>query len=378
MKESFKKSVTLKHLLIDGKKKIGLKFYPDKILNIVVRNLPNIKWSDAFSMAYIENNKENLDRIFNDFKGIAWINLNYFVENKTLNADNDNLNLQWYRDRKNPANRKKCPESYLRKLELKQYAHNTAEIYLSMFEQFINHHQEKDLMEINEMDIRAYLQELIKKGKSNSYLNQMINSIKFYYEVVEGMPNRFYAIERPRKVEFLPKVLSREEIVSIIDNTNNIKHRCIVSLLYSAGLRRTELLNLKLTDIDSKRMVINIRQSKGKKDRLSLLSQKVLEDLKVYYKEYRPKEYLFESPSGKQYSAASVLLIVKRAAKKAKIRKNVTPHMLRHSFATHLLENGTDLRYVQVLLGHSSSKTTEIYTRVATHQIRSIKSPLDE
>ena len=204
----------------------------------------------------------------------------------------------------------------------------------------------------------------------------MINSIKFYYEIVQGMPNRFYEIERPIKDQTLPKIISKEEVKSIIRNTNNLKHKCIVSLLYSAGLRRGELLNLKITDIDSKRMVITIKQAKGNKERLTVLSKTVLEDLRLYFSEWKPKIYLFEGNNNQKYGSTSVLKIVKNAAIKAKINKTVTPHMLRHSFATHLLEAGTDLRYIQVLLGHSSSKTTEIYTHVAINNIKTIISTL--
>ena len=191
------------------------------------------------------------------------------------------------------------------------------------------------------------------------------------------MPNRFYEIERPRKESKLPTVISKEEVLSIIGSTNNIKHKCIIKLLYSSGLRRSELLNLKLADVDSKRMLIRVQGSKGNKDRHTLLSQTVLEDLRIYFREWKPREYLFEGQRGGRYSAQSVLKIVKEAAIKAKIKQSVTPHVLRHSFATHLLESGVDLRQIQVLLGHGSSKTTEIYTHVATNTFRNIKNPLD-
>jgi site-specific recombinase XerD len=147
--------------------------------------------------------------------------------------------------------------------------------------------------------------------------------------------------------------------------------------LYGSGLRRSELLNLKLNDVDSKRMLLRVEGSKGNKDRLTLLSKTSLNHLRLYFTEYRPQVYLFEGRNRKKYSGASVLKIVKIAAEKAKIRVRVTPHVLRHSFATHLLESGTDLRQIQVLLGHGSSKTTEIYTHVATNTFESIKNPLD-
>jgi len=146
--------------------------------------------------------------------------------------------------------------------------------------------------------------------------------------------------------------------------------------MYSSGLRIGELLALKLEDIDSKRMLVRVNLGKGKRDRLTLLSDKVLIDLRIYFKEYRPKNWLFESPGGQAYSSSSVRKIIKKAANIAGIKKHINPHMLRHSFATHLLEAGTDLRYIQTLLGHKSSKTTEIYTHVAKNTFISIKSPL--
>lgn len=265
----------------------------------------------------------------------------------------------------------------MQKLELKQYSNNTVKSYVSCFEKFINHFKEQSIDTLNENDIRNYLQYLIQVHRSKSYINQAINSIKFYYEVVLGMPNRFYAIERPLKDKKLPIVLSKENVRKLIDNTNNIKHRCIVSLLYSAGIRRSELLNLKLENIDSSRMLIRVEDAKGNKDRYTLLSNTTLADLRKYFKEYVPQLYLFEGQDGGQYSPNSVGKIITNATIKAGIKKQVTPHTLRHSFATHLLESGTDLRYIQLLLGHSSTKTTEIYTHVAKSSFDSIKNPLD-
>ena len=282
-----------------------------------------------------------------------------------------------FHNRSKKENYRFVPISYLNKLGSKGYAFSTVKTYVSLFEKVSNHFKDDDLVSIDEQMIQDYLQGLVRIKKSDSYINQMLNSIKFYYEVVEGMPNRFYSIDRPRKKSTLPKVISMEEVQMIIENTNNIKHRCIVSILYSAGLRRQEVLNLKLEDIDSKRMVIRINAGKGFKDRQTILSKKVLLELREYYKQWKPKKYLFEGPKGFQYSGESVSRIVKRAAKKAGIQKNITPHILRHSFATHLLENGTDLRYIQVLLGHGSTKTTEVYTHVATNNIKGIQSPFD-
>jgi integrase/recombinase XerD len=371
------RNITLKHLFINESKFIGLKYYPNPAIDAVVNSIPQASWSDTYSMNYVPNTKENMNRIFKLFKGIAWVNSGNFFNNKPGHKENAPISVDSYRKRELKKGYRSCPEEFLRKLEIKKYALNTAKTYINFFENFINHYPEKSLESIDENDIRNYLQLLAQKDHSHSYLNQAVNSIKFYYEVVMGMPNRFYSIERPRPEHKLPKVISKEEVAEMIIRTKNIKHRCIISVLYSAGLRRGELLNLKLEDIDGKRMVITVRAAKGNKDRLTILSPFVLKELRTYFKEYRPKEFLFEGQNKKQYSAESVGSIIKASAKRARIKKCVTPHMLRHSFATHLLEDGADLRYIQSLLGHSSSKTTEIYTQVTLNHVKNIQSPFD-
>lgn len=371
------KYITLKHLMFQQRKYIGLQFYTDKVLLAMVKELPDVEWSEEYNMYYLPNKPENLDAIYKQFRGVAWINCNYFFPKSSLGRDNPEVDVSSLKNREVKEGLLSCPASYLEKLELKRYAKSTVNTYVCCFEAFLNHYKDRKLEDLNELDIRAYLQQLIKQGYSNSSINQAINAIKFYYEVVLEMPNRFYAIERPRKETKLPKVLAKEEVLAIIDRANNIKHRCIISLLYSAGLRRSEVLELKPEDINGKRMVICVRSAKGNKDRYTLLSHTLLKELREYYLEWRPRHYLFEGPRGKRYSAESVTQIVRKASKKAKIKKRVTPHMLRHSFATHLLEAGTDLRYIQVLLGHNSTKTTEIYTHVATNVYKNIRNPLD-
>jgi site-specific recombinase XerD len=263
-------------------------------------------------------------------------------------------------------------------LEVKRYSFNTARNYTSLFAAFMHFFCGKPLLEINEHDITAYLHHIVKKGMSPSYQNQVVNAIKFYYEQVLDMPQRFYDIGRPRKERKLPMVLSEEEITALISVTTNIKHKAIIVTLYSCGLRLSELLGLKLKDIQSDRKVLFIRNGKGKKDRTTVLSEKTLELLRKYYLAYRPKQYLFEGAQGDRYSARSVQNIIKNGLRAAEINKPASAHTLRHSFATHLLENGTDLRYIQTLLGHSSPKTTEIYTHVSTKFLQGVKSPLDK
>ena len=371
------RSVTLKHLLIQERRYIGLQFNTDKVIHALVKQLPDVKWSNTYNMAYILNTKQNLDEIFKIFNGVVWVNCNHFFDRNIAKEHNETIDITWFRKRELPSTYRVCPLSYLDKLELRKYANNTVKTYVNAFETFINYYNTKDLISINESDVRGYILKLIQEDKSNAYINLAINSIKFYYESVLGMPNRFYKIERPRKEKKLPKVLSKEDVLSIIANTNNLKHKCIVSLLYSSGIRRNELVNLKISDIDSKRMLIRIEAAKGNKDRYTLLSHSLLKDLREYYQQYKPEKYIVEGLYGNQYSGQSIGKVVLNAAIKAGIKTPVTPHMLRHSFATHLLEAGVDLRQIQVLLGHSSSKTTEIYTHVATTTFKKIKNPLD-
>ena len=192
-----------------------------------------------------------------------------------------------------------------------------------------------------------------------------------------GQDKQLYALERPKKKEKLPHILSMEDVQRILNHTKSLKHRAMLTTIYSAGLRIGELLNLKIADIDSQHMRIWVREGKGCKDRITVLSPILLDLLRDYYTYHQPSDYLFEGPEGKKYSASSVRKVLHRAVAKAGIRQTVVPHTLRHSFATHLLEHGTNLRYIQTLLGHTSSKTTEIYTHVSSKKLDEVKSPLD-
>ncbi|MCM8827609.1 MAG: tyrosine-type recombinase/integrase [Candidatus Omnitrophica bacterium] len=199
-----------------------------------------------------------------------------------------------------------------------------------------------------------------------SRLNQDINAFKFYYGVMHK--RKFvYEVKRPHKDRELPVVLSREEVAKILNSVNNIKHKAILMLVYSAGLMVSEVVKLKTEDIDSKRMLIHIKGSKGRKDRYTLLSEKALTILRRYWIEYRPQKWLFDGAKPERHiSIRTAQKIFEHACKKAGIKRDVTVHRLRHSFATHLLESGTDLRYIQEILGHKHSKTTVIYTHVST------------
>lgn len=240
--------------------------------------------------------------------------------------------------------------------------------------------------EVKENDIRGYLLHLIEdKEFTASTVNQVFgkaihsdNALRYLYVDLYKMPFTIGSIPRPRKEKKLPVVLDQSEALKVFDAVDNRKHKTILMLVYSAGLRVGEVVKLKIEDIDSNRKLIHLHGAKGKKDRYTLLSDVVLDSLREYYKMYKPKEYLFEGAEGRKHlSERSVQNVFERAVKAAGIRKHVTVHSLRHSFATHLLESGVDLRYIQELLGHESSKTTEIYTHVSRKSLGKIISPLD-
>lgn len=271
------------------------------------------------------------------------------------------------------------PEQYEAKLKQKRYSANTINVYCKYFKDFMEYFSERELCSITHEEINKYILTLIEsKNISTSQQNQRINSIKFYYEKVLGIKKEYYEIERPHKEKLLPDVLSKEEIGLMINRSTNLKHKTIVSILYSCGLRRSEAINLQLIDVDSKRMMIKIRGAKGKKDRYVQLSPGLLKLLRDYYLEYKPKVWLFEGQKGAQYSPESLSRVIKTAARKAGITKRVHPHMMRHSYATHQLEQGVDIRYIQEWLGHESLKTTQRYTHVSEHNFRNFKNPLDE
>lgn len=264
------------------------------------------------------------------------------------------------------------------RLIIKRYSPSTVRTYLTCLKNFFTYFKNHNTETLSKEELLNYLEYLVQKGYSKSAQNQHINAIKFYYEKYLEKEKQYYFIDRPIKDKKLPVVMSKEEVQQLLNQVYNLKHKTILILIYSCGLRISELINLKIEDIDSKRMLIQIRNSKGNKDRQVQLTNQILVLIKKYYKSYFPKEFLFNGMHGGKYSSASIQKIIKRMALRAGIRKNITPHTLRHSFATHLLEDGIDIRYIQTILGHSNIQTTQIYTHVSSKHLKNIKNPTDD
>ncbi|MFK8046661.1 MAG: tyrosine-type recombinase/integrase [Crocinitomicaceae bacterium] len=268
--------------------------------------------------------------------------------------------------------------AYEQKIILKGYSHNTLKNYGGNFKLFLAAHQGVAVVDLGKAEIEAYLFKLkTEHNYSDRQQHGMVNAVKFYYEQVLGRERAKYALTRPKKSQTLPNVLSKAEVKRLLGVKVNIKHKAIITLLYASGLRISEVTRLRLCDIHSDQGFIFIKGSKQKKDRHTVLSIKLLELLLTYFQKHKPSYWLFEGADGGQYSTSSINKIFRRMAQTANLSPWATPHTLRHSYATHLLQAGTNLRYIQASLGHSSSKTTEIYTHVLAVSNQTIKSPLD-
>lgn len=281
-----------------------------------------------------------------------------------------------------PLNEKgqKDIDRYRRWMEALRYPGTTIQTYCSMIEKFLRYVSPKDAEECTQDDLIRMINEyIIPKDLSFSFQNQMISSVKKFYGHIYKTNMDPGKIERPRGIRRLPNVLSKEEVKKMLCGIPNDKHRVMLSIIYACGLRRSELLNLLPSDIERSRRVLRIRQSKGYKDRIVPLSEKIICMIDEYTERFRPQHYLFEGQKpGEKYTPSSLEKVLKNACSKAGLRKEISLHWLRHSYATHLLEAGTDLRYIQELLGHSSSRTTEIYTHVTDKSIQKIRSPFDD
>jgi integrase/recombinase XerD len=338
-------------------------------LKEVVRNFPGMKWSQTHRCWYVLNCPGVLKKLRDTFSEYGGSEV---ADPGGLLLDSDNLPPDQV---PTPVN---VPTLYGEHLVKLRYSKASYLNYMVQFRQFLTFIHPVEADDFSDAHIHQYMLHLVNEKKvSVSTQNTAINSIKFYLENVKKGPRQVYYVDRPRTETKLPIVLSEEEVKALLMGTVNLKHRCIMFMLYASGLRVSEVLNLKWADIDVDRMVVYVRMGKGKKDRITLLSKLALEYLVQYKELYKPSVWVFEGADEEAYSSSSINKMIHRCAAKANIEKNVSAHTLRHSFATHMLEKGTDLRYIQALLGHESSKTTERYTHVTRKGFEHLQSPLD-
>lgn len=349
-----------------NEKEIAVSFDYNKEFVKKIRKINGRQWRSDEKCWIIPNDNKSKLKLYNLFKDEE-IHCNYSIDH-ILKELEVTYNFNW-----EPLEYKLNEQ-----LVLSGFSEKTIKTYISHSRRFLEFFN-ISIDQLTKDHVQKYMYVLLnERNNSHSYVNQALSSIKFLYKYVLMKGNVLYEILRPKREKKLPNVLSEKEVIEILNSVENKKHKAILFVIYSAGLRIGEVIRLKVNDIDSKRMMIHIRQGKGRKDRYTVLSDTALKILREYVKEYKPKDWLF--PGGKEghyLHDRSVQKVFKKACEKAKINKNATVHTLRHSFATHLLEGGTDLRYIQELLGHSSSKTTEVYTHVSKKSISKIESPLD-
>ena len=349
------KGITPQSIVHHAQKRIKLSFNANGELNSCVKSLKGSLWSRSLKAWHIPYDKGLL---------IALIKKLYPLEKS------DPV----------PFFVSEAMKKMVSQMQLRKFSDSTVRNYKSAFAHFERYFfGKKEIENLSKQEIEEFLLEQINNFHAGTdYVRTLISAIKFYYENVLGKSRQLYNLPRPQKLQRNPVVLSEGEIEKLFNAVGNVKHRVILFTGYAAGLRVSEIVNLTVADIDSQRMQITIRQSKGKKDRIVMLSEKLLAVLRAYAKEYKPKHFLFEGWKGGAYSVRSVQMIFSEAKRKAGIKKKGNTHLLRHSFATHLLEGGTDLRIIQELLGHNSPITTMRYTHVSKKEINKVKSPFDK
>jgi len=356
--------------------KIDFPYNPELLYK--VKQIPGAQWSKTLSTWHLPDNQESINLLAKSF-GVKL--------NETIPNDGNPTVSNAFGTFKTEISGRRLPDETVQKIvqfcdwmKHKRYGKSTIKTYSETLSVLLRFIMPKSPEEMQGQDMVDFVNNYIIPNKySYAFQNQAVNSAKlFFREVIKGQLD-VESFKRPRSEHKLPNVLSKEEVKAILQAPVNLKHRSMLSLIYACGLRRSELLHLKPENVDSKRHMLVIINSKGKKDRMVPISDKIISMLREYYKIYRPEVFLFEGQyKGTQYSEQSLQSVLKQAVVKCKITKPVTLHWLRHSYATHLLESGTDLRFIQELLGHKSSKTTEIYTHVSEKSLQKIKSPFDE
>jgi len=364
---------------------VRIDFAYDVDLAALMKTIDGARWSPTLRAWYLPKEQFDLHRFFETFRGKAWVdyrelkNANKGQPITTAVATKAHYNLKTFKS-KLTAEVKSQILSFKAWMEQKRYAPNTINTYIHQLEIFFGYYADKDPASLINDDITRFNTEFIlKHGLSATFQNQTVSALKLFYEKNLSRQLNIDEIERPLKAKPLPKVFSKQDLEKFFRCITNPKHKMAMEIIYSCGLRRSELINLKLEHLDSKRKTLSVINSKGRKDRVIPLSERTLQKIKSYYREHLPQIYLIEGQyPGKPLTASSLQKVFEKALLKSKINKPYTLHCLRHSIATHLLENGTDLRYIQELLGHKSSTTTEIYTHVSNQSLQNIKNPFDD
>jgi len=370
------KNVELFRITHRNKQCIAIKFRYNYALKEYIKRFNGTNWSTSKGFFYFYYSETKKQEFTNHLKEGG-----YAVQEKnTIKTTSEVIKEKNAKQLLTELTKEKVDvlKRYIKYLEGKRLSSSTVSVYSNFIHEFLRFHSSRPTKELSENDVRIYLEWAVKELKyAVSTHRQIISAFKhfaYFYPMCAINPEK---LQRPRRDKKLPVVLSMEEVLRLLQVTKNLKHKVIIAILYSCGLRVGELIDVELNSFDFSRKQLHIKLAKGRKDRYTTIAESTYPLLRQYYQAYRPKKYLIENPKGGKYSSASIRSFLKQNCKLARIKKHVTPHTLRHSYATHLHENGVGLRYIQALLGHSKPETTMIYTHVSTRDAHDIKSPLD-
>lgn len=360
------RTILLERVLHKGEKRVKLIFDYDPDILQILNSVKDVRWSSTMNcwhVPYIESYVQDFENAFkNEARIVDRSNIKRRSENHELGVDHTESLYQF--------------ERYMK---IRAYGDQTIKVYLIRIKSFLKFYYDKKIEHINNEDVQYYnYEQLIKRRVSYVVQNQFVTALSLFLRINKNSKVEIDEIERAKRKRKLPTVLSKSEVEKIIRSTQNLKHKTLLLMVYGCGLRRGEVGSLLLEDINSERKVMLIRKAKGIKDRFVPISPKMLDQLRLYYSMYKPQKYIFETKPGFPYPGETVYKVFKRALEKSGVKKKAGVHCLRHSYATHLMENGTDLRHIQVILGHKNIKTTEIYTHVSNHNISNINSPADD
>jgi len=367
-----KPTILLKKVKHRKKIQLLLLFPYNDVLKEKIKALEGYAWSQTLKGWYTEYSSKNIHLLKKTLQYEVVFKLDDSMYHKELIVRTER------KPREISEKNKEVLRAYVKYLKGKCYSESTVKTYFTFVADFISYIKDTPLATISNRTVEQFIEDVfIPRKYSISTHRQFFSAIKLFKAFYPECKIDELQLKRPKRSKLLPTVLSKEEVIDLLRYTKNLKHRAVLAMIYSAGLRISELLHLKLEHIDIDRRQLTVKNSKGRKDRNIILAQSFVPLMQNYIMSYNPKTYFVEGKPFQQYSAESVRSFLHRSSKIAQIKKRVTPHTLRHSYATHLLENGIDLRYIQELLGHAKPETTMIYTHVSKKDLLNIESPLD-
>ena len=371
--KSFGKIITAHPLEHKGKQYIGLEFTYDKGLTEICKRI-GATWGKHLGIWYMAHNQENFNKILHVFRGEAWVDIRRLKQRQVNQA----VNQKYHYEVDLSEKAEEELEVFMRKMRAKRYSQSTFKTYLSILKRFFTYFKEEASEKLTDDNVIDYMNDVVlPNGYSEVYQRQLIGALKLFYKYVHGEEREFSGVPKVRRSKKLPEILSKEEVLELFDATNNLKHEFALKMIYGCGLRVGDATRLKQRDIDLNRYIVHIKRGKGRKDRLVPFPKSLEEMYKKYLKLYRPREYVLEGQFGGPYSATSINNVIKRACDVAGIKKQVSAHTLRHSFATHIISNGGSIYLLKEILGHNSTKITQIYIHLNEQDINSVENPLD-